>query len=94
MRTAAWSSYSLGCGKKMFQQWSPLSVLIDLFREMAHGNTFGATAFSSYGGFWIAYAIILTPGKFGVVDVLTADGSKVLFFDSFGLFLMVLKKKV
>jgi succinate-acetate transporter protein len=32
---------------------------------MAVGNTFGATALSSYGGFWIAFAIILTPG-FGV----------------------------
>jgi succinate-acetate transporter protein len=29
--------------------------------EMAVGNTFGATALSSYGGFWISYAIILTP---------------------------------
>ena len=28
---------------------------------MAVGNTFGATALSSYGGFWIAYALILTP---------------------------------
>jgi succinate-acetate transporter protein len=31
-------------------------------REMAVGNTFGATALSSYGGFWIAYALLLTPG--------------------------------
>src|SRR4051812_45431771 len=30
-------------------------------REMAVGNTFGATALSSYGGFWIAYAILQTP---------------------------------
>jgi succinate-acetate transporter protein len=30
--------------------------------EMAVGNTFGATALSSYGGFWISYAILLTPG--------------------------------
>lgn len=30
-------------------------------REMACGNTFGATALSSYGGFWISYAILLTP---------------------------------
>jgi len=29
--------------------------------EMAVGNTFGATALSSYGGFWIAYGIMLTP---------------------------------
>lgn len=34
--------------------------------EMAVGNTFGATALSSYGGFWIAYAIILTPGGFAI----------------------------
>ncbi|SCO92478.1 related to Y.lipolytica glyoxylate pathway regulator GPR1 [Fusarium oxysporum] len=29
--------------------------------EMAVGNTFSATAFSSYGGFWIAYGFLLTP---------------------------------
>lgn len=28
---------------------------------MACGNTFGATALSSYGGFWISYAILLIP---------------------------------
>ncbi|KAI9726931.1 MAG: hypothetical protein M1828_000279 [Chrysothrix sp. TS-e1954] len=32
--------------------------------EMAVGNTFGATALSSYGGFWISFAIIFTPGGF------------------------------
>ncbi|KAL2179381.1 GPR1/FUN34/yaaH family-domain-containing protein [Thermothelomyces heterothallicus CBS 202.75] len=41
--------------------------------EMAVGNTFGATALSSYGGFWIAYGILLTPnwnitGKGGPYD--------------------------
>jgi hypothetical protein len=35
--------------------------------EMAVGNTFGATALSSYGGFWLAFAIILTPGGFNIV---------------------------
>ena len=34
---------------------------------MAVGNTFGATALSSYGGFWISFAIILTPGGFDIV---------------------------
>jgi len=34
--------------------------------EMAVGNTFGATALSSYGGFWISYGIIQT-GGFGIV---------------------------
>jgi len=31
--------------------------------EFAAGNTFGATAFSSYGGFWISFALILIPGS-------------------------------
>jgi len=35
--------------------------------EFACGNTFGATAFSSYGAFWIAYALIFIPGT-GVLD--------------------------
>lgn len=30
-------------------------------REMAVRNTFGATALSSYGGFWISYGILLSP---------------------------------
>ena len=49
---------------------------------MAVGNTFGATALSSYGGFWIA---------FGIIEVQTpADvASTGEFRDSFGLFLMV-----
>lgn len=37
---------------------------------MAIGNTFGATAFSSYGGFWISIGIILTPA-FGIVEAYT-----------------------
>ncbi|KAK3110566.1 Meiotically up-regulated protein 86 protein [Teratosphaeriaceae sp. CCFEE 6253] len=57
--------------------------------EMAVGNTFGATALSSYGGFWIAVAIILTPGGFEVISSLTAaDGSELAFLNSFGIFLM------
>ncbi|KAF4627258.1 hypothetical protein G7Y89_g10894 [Cudoniella acicularis] len=34
--------------------------------EMAIGNTFGATSLSSFGGFWISIAIILTPGGFAI----------------------------
>lgn len=36
--------------------------------EMAIGNTFGATSLSSFGGFWISIAVILTPGGFNIVD--------------------------
>lgn len=55
--------------------------------EMAVGNTFGATALSSYGGFWIAFAIVLTPGGFEIVSSLTVDGSEREFHQSFSLFL-------
>ncbi|KAF2132186.1 hypothetical protein P153DRAFT_310910 [Dothidotthia symphoricarpi CBS 119687] len=55
--------------------------------EMAVGNTFGATALSSYGGFWISFAIVLTPGGFEIASGLEAISHK-MFFDSFGLYLM------
>lgn len=55
--------------------------------EMAVGNTFGATALSSYGGFWISFAIVLTPGGFNIVNALGGH-SNALFLDSFGFFLM------
>jgi uncharacterized protein len=50
---------------------------------MAVGNTFGATALSSYGGFWISFAIVFTPGGFAVVESL---GDELL--NSVGLYLM------
>lgn len=40
--------------------------------EFAAGNTFGSTAFSSYGGFWISFGILLTPG-FGITAALAND---------------------
>jgi len=55
--------------------------------EMAVGNTFGATALSSYGGFWISFAIILTPGGFQIESGL-ATISEATFLNSFGLYLM------
>jgi hypothetical protein len=55
--------------------------------EMAVGNTFGATALSSYGGFWLSFAIILTPGGFEIVSSLEAE-SPAPFLNSFGLYLM------
>ncbi|KAI0442020.1 gpr fun34 family protein [Xylaria telfairii] len=57
--------------------------------EMAVGNTFGATALSSYGGFWISYAIILTP-SFGVLAAYSdapAETASVLGFFLTGWFI-------
>lgn len=58
---------------------------------MAAGNTFGATALSSYGGFWIAMGITFTPGGFNIMGALeeSGGGSPAMFYDSLGLFLMV-----
>lgn len=57
-------------------------------REMAIGNTFGATALSSYGGFWMSLGIILTPGGFRIHEQLTEKDPS-MFANSFGLFLIV-----
>jgi len=51
--------------------------------EMAVGNTFGATALSSYGGFWISFAIVLTPGGFDIAAAYTGND----FVYAFGFFL-------
>jgi len=41
--------------------------------EFPRGNVFGATAFSSYGAFWMSYATILIPSS-GILDAYTATG--------------------
>jgi uncharacterized protein len=42
-------------------------------QEFRTGNTFGATAFCSYGAFWLAFAVILIPG-FNVIAAYKAGG--------------------
>jgi len=54
--------------------------------EMAVGNTFGATALSSYGGFWISFGIVLTPA-FGIVDSYTQKDGSSTFAGVFALYL-------
>ncbi|RFU32539.1 hypothetical protein B7463_g3794, partial [Scytalidium lignicola] len=57
--------------------------------EMAVGNTFGATALSSYGGFWLSFAIVLTPGGFDIQAAYATDtAGPDDFTNAFGLFLM------
>lgn len=56
--------------------------------EFACGNTFGATAFCSYGAFWMALAGTLTP-SFGVLAAYTAQGvPEQELNDALGLFLI------
>lgn len=55
--------------------------------EFAQNNTFGATALSSYGGFWISLGIILTPGGFEIAE--SYGGENYMFYQAFGLYLIV-----
>ncbi|EIE88278.1 hypothetical protein G6F46_002308 [Rhizopus delemar] len=54
--------------------------------EFRTGNTFGATAFSSYGGFWLSFATIFIPG-FNVLESYANASSSVLE-QSLGIYLM------
>jgi len=49
-----------------------LAQLLAGMWEFATGNTFGATAFTSYGGFWLSFACILIPGT-GIIDSFKAE---------------------
>jgi succinate-acetate transporter protein len=44
-----------------------LAQLLAGMWEFVCGNTFGATAFTSYGAFWISYALIFIPST-GIID--------------------------
>jgi succinate-acetate transporter protein len=50
--------------------------------EFKAGNTFGATAFSSYGAFWLSFAVILIPGS----GVLASFTTKSAFGTAAGLY--------
>merc|ERR1711939_780935 len=56
--------------------------------EIAVGNTFGATALSSYGGFWLSLAIVLTPGGFEIEPTLEESEGAAGLLNNIGLFLM------
>jgi len=53
--------------------------------EFATGNTFGATAFTSYGGFWLSFAALFIPG-FGVGDAYSKSPAGE-FHSAIGIFL-------
>lgn len=55
--------------------------------EMAVGNTFGATALSSYGGFWLSFAVLLTPGGFGIEASLKGSEGASGLLNNIGLYL-------
>src|SRR5215471_15927495 len=48
--------------------------LVAGIQEFRQGNTFGATAFCSYAGFWMSLAVVLLPGT-GIIPSLVAAKS-------------------
>lgn len=56
-----------------------LAQLLAGMWEFAAGNTFGATAFSSYGGFWLSFAALLIPGT-GILEGLGDEADNLLGF--------------
>lgn len=70
------------CGE--FQNLHFLSLSkVDECREMAIGNTFGATSFSSYGAYWI------TIGVMSIVKDTTENGDTCQAETLMGVFMMV-----
>jgi uncharacterized protein len=65
--------------------------------EFRTGNTFGATAFSSYGAFWLALATFVMMVLFGKVpaaDVLKDQGWFVLSFAIFNTYMLVWSSRI
>ena len=64
--------------------WGGLAQLLAGMWEFRRGNTFGATAFASFGAFWLAYYALV---KDSLPSMTAASASSV--GDSVGLFLLV-----
>src|SRR5260370_35445431 len=62
-----------------------LVQLLAGLQEFKAGNTFGATAFCSYGGFWLAVGVVLTPA-FNIVGAYGGDTPA--FHTAFGYFFL------
>ncbi|THH27888.1 hypothetical protein EUX98_g6302 [Antrodiella citrinella] len=63
-----------------------LAQLLAGMWEFACGNTFGATAFSSFGGFWLSYASIFVPGT-GISAAYSTDPAAEQFSSALGIYL-------
>jgi len=63
-----------------------LAQLLAGMWEFVAGNTFGATAFSSFGGFWISFAFILWPSA--EVETRSAAHGTAGLYNAIGLYLV------
>ncbi|EEB92004.1 hypothetical protein MPER_09549, partial [Moniliophthora perniciosa FA553] len=80
-----------------------LAQLLAGMWEFPKGNTFGATAFTSYGAFWLSYATIFIPGS-GIAEAYASKQSQMKdavaiylitwMIVTFLLFIVALRKNV
>jgi hypothetical protein len=68
--------------------WGGVSQFIAGAFEMRKGNTFGFTAFTSYGAFWVFFALVNILGTIGVIKVDVTTLAAALFF--WGLFSLLM----
>ncbi|KAH9960038.1 GPR1/FUN34/yaaH family-domain-containing protein [Lactifluus volemus] len=64
-----------------------LAQLLAGMWEFPAGNTFGATAFTSYGAFWLSFAALLIPGS-GVGEAYKASANPAQEVDAIAIYLM------
>jgi len=64
-----------------------LAQLLAGMWEFATGNTFGATAFTSYGAFWLSFAALLIPGS-GIGDAYAASADPAQIGDAIAIYLI------
>ncbi len=58
--------------------------------EMRKGNTFGFTAFSSYGGFWLFYALLVLLKSMNIIDPpAAAIGMALILWGFFTLYMWI-----
>ncbi|KAI4517955.1 hypothetical protein K523DRAFT_239699 [Schizophyllum commune Tattone D] len=66
-----------------------LAQLLAGMWEFPRGNAFGATAFTSYGAFWLSYATILIPSS-GIAAAYTSlEGGEAMLADALGIYLIM-----
>lgn len=65
-----------------------LAQLVAGFQEKENGNNFGYCAFTAYGSFWIAFALILLGNRYKIFESSTTDVG--CFLVAFTLFTAVL----
>ncbi len=65
-----------------------LAQLVAGFQEFKCGNNFGYSAFTAYGSFWIAFAVILLCKKY---DVYASSGTDIgWFLVGFGIYTLIM----